>query len=395
MSMRTHAACALEVGTASTHWHIVTGEYPPQPGGVSDYTRMVARALARAGDRVDVWAPPCERSSAAVIDPGVTVRRLPDCYGRQSLRLLSRDLDSLAAPRRLLIQYVPHAFGWRAANLPFCAWLASRRRDSVWVMFHEVGYSFEAASSVPQKVLAGANRIMAGLVGRRAERAFISIPGWRASVQAVTREGTPIEWLPVPSAVPVVDDALGTARIRERLGHGRPLVGHFGTYGALITPMLQASIPALLLQSDCTVLLLGRGGETTRMSIVAHHPELDARVHATGDLDADALSRHLAACDVMLQPYPDGISARRTSAMAVLSHGRPLVTTIGALTEPDWTASGAAVLVSAADHGELASAVRSLLRDTWRCQELSRRARAIYDQRFELRHTIAALRGAA
>jgi hypothetical protein len=38
-------------------WHILTGEYPPQPGGVSDYTRQLARALVDAGDSVEVWAP--------------------------------------------------------------------------------------------------------------------------------------------------------------------------------------------------------------------------------------------------------------------------------------------------------------------------------------------------
>lgn len=391
MSARTGAARAVHADAGPTHWHIVTGEYPPQPGGVSDYTRLVARALARAGDSVDVWAPPCEMS--ATEDPGVTVRRLPDRFGRRSLGLLSRHLDGMRPPQRLLVQYVPHAFGWRAANLPFCAWVASRRRDSVWVMFHEVGYSFDAAASLPQKLLACANRVMASLVGRAAERAFISIPGWHASVEAVTKEGTPIAWLPVPSAIPVVDDALMTARIRARFGLARPLVGHFGTYGGLIAPMLHASILVLLSQSDCAVLLMGRGSDTARQRIVASHPEIATRVHATGDLDAEALSHHLGACDVMLQPYPDGISARRTSAMAALSHGRPLVTTTGALTEPDWVASGAAVLVAAGDAGALASAVRSLLRDAWRCQELSRRARTTYDERFALRHTIAALRG--
>ena len=38
-------------------WHIVTSEYPPDVGGVSDYTRQVAEGLARMGDEVHVWCP--------------------------------------------------------------------------------------------------------------------------------------------------------------------------------------------------------------------------------------------------------------------------------------------------------------------------------------------------
>src|SRR5262249_49065983 len=97
--------------TLPVRWHIVTGEYPPQAGGVSDYTRLVARGLALAGDCVDVWAPPCD-SESPECDSGVTVRRLPDHYGPRSLRVLNRELDVLPGPRRLLVQYVPHAFGW-------------------------------------------------------------------------------------------------------------------------------------------------------------------------------------------------------------------------------------------------------------------------------------------
>ena len=39
---------------ASYKWEMLTGEYPPQPGGVSDHTRRVAAALAAAGDTVNV-----------------------------------------------------------------------------------------------------------------------------------------------------------------------------------------------------------------------------------------------------------------------------------------------------------------------------------------------------
>ncbi len=55
------------------------------------------------------------------------------------------------------------------------------------------------------------------------------------------------------------------------------------------------------------------------------------RVVSAGLLaDRDA-SLHLQACDVMIQPYVDGASARRTTLMAALAHGRAIVTTIGSL----------------------------------------------------------------
>src|SRR5207247_3483550 len=122
--------------TASVGWHIITGEYPPQIGGVSDYTQLVARGLADAGDSVIVWAPPAAGSDVRY--PHVDVRRLPDCFGPRSLQVLSSALRRSSTPHRILVQYVPHAFGWKAANVPFCLWLRARRRDPVWVMVHVV-----------------------------------------------------------------------------------------------------------------------------------------------------------------------------------------------------------------------------------------------------------------
>src|SRR5947209_3461982 len=36
-------------------WHLVTGEYPPRPGGVGDYSALLAAGLAAAGGEVHVW----------------------------------------------------------------------------------------------------------------------------------------------------------------------------------------------------------------------------------------------------------------------------------------------------------------------------------------------------
>jgi len=116
---------------------VLTGEYPPAPGGVSDYTRLVACGLAAAGDMVEVWAPAC--GSKAPNDPGVQVHWLPSNFGPGALCELQQALRCQPGPRRLLVQYVPHAFGFKAMNVGLAHWLfRARHRECVWVMFHEV-----------------------------------------------------------------------------------------------------------------------------------------------------------------------------------------------------------------------------------------------------------------
>jgi len=384
-------ASVVSARSAALEWHILTGEYPPQSGGVSDYTRSVARGLAAAGDYVVVWAPPANEAGA-LRDPGVEVRRLPDFYGLRSLRVLSSALDGATRPHRVLVQYVPHAFGWKAANVPFCLWLRSRRRDRVWVMFHEVAYPFDRAAGITRNLLAAVNRVMAWLVGGAAERAFVSIPGWRAGVGRVTLDGTPVTWLPVPAAITVVDDPPAADDIAARYGQGHPLVGHFGTYGDLIAPLVESAIVSLLGRTDCHVLLMGHGSTDARARLVLRHSESGARVHAAGTLPADDVSRHIRACAVMLQPYPDGISSRRTSAMTALAHGVPVVTTEGPLTESMWRTADAVALAPVGDADALALMVAALIADPIGRADLAGRGRALYDGQFDLRHTIAALR---
>src|SRR5205085_11119201 len=89
----------------------------------------------------------------------------------------------------------------------------------------------------------------------------------------------------------------------------------------------------------------------------------DDRVRAADGLSAGDVSRHLQACDLLVQPYPDGVSTRRTSFMAALAHGRPTVTTRGPLTETLWGDCGAAVVVPAGDGPALAAAAAGLLAD--------------------------------
>jgi hypothetical protein len=99
--------------------HIITPEYPPQSGGVSDYTAQVAEGLAQEGEEVHVWCP--GNTPAPVPAGSVHVHRALGQFTPSDLRAADIELDLFAAPRRILVQYVPHGYGRRSMNVPLKA----------------------------------------------------------------------------------------------------------------------------------------------------------------------------------------------------------------------------------------------------------------------------------
>jgi len=148
-------------------------------------------------------------------------------------------------------------------------------------------------------------------------------------------------------------------------------------------------------RSDVAVLFLGDGSAEFLDDLVAQEPWIRERVHATGRLCAVDLSCHLSACDLMVQRYPDGISARRTSAMAPLSHGIPIVSSIGIHSEPIWAQTGAVALASTDDVESLATQVERLLGDDTERRRVGSAGLTLYARRFDLKHSIDALREGA
>ena len=371
---------------ASPAWHVLTGEYPPQPGGVSDYTRQVTTALVRAGQEVHVWAP---GDAGVRVEDGVTVHRVPGLFTPPGLVKLTRGLDACGAPRRLLLQYVPHAFGLKAMNVPFCAWFAARRKDERWVFFHEVVYPWSPRAPLRHQLLAGTTRVMLRLVAGAADRVFVSIPTWAEHLPARVRRRA--EWRPVPSTLPSEASEGAVAAVRSELGTG-PWLGHFGTYGALTAGPLEAVlVPLLRAGAERKALLLGRGSRAFGEALGVRYPELAGRWVTRDSLAPEDVVAHLAACDVLVQPYPDGVSARRTTTMAGLALGRPLVTNTGHLTEPMWRGLGAVALVEGTAPQPLVQATERLLSDVAERTALGERAARVYRERFALERTVEAL----
>ena len=143
---------------------------------------------------------------------------------------------------------------------------------------------------------------------------------------------------------------------------------------------------------DARVLLVGSGGEA-----FARRPPADVRdrVDATGRLSAAEAAAALRACDLIVQPYPDGVTTRRTSVMAALTTSVPVLTTSGPLTEPVWARD----LRGGARAGRrcrraASSWPRGLAADPAARAALGARGRALYDGQFALDVTIARMRRA-
>ena len=394
----TKIAPAASVGQViPQRWHVITSEYPPQSGGVSDYTYGVAAGLAAQGDEVHVWCTACH--SAEPRAEGVIVHRELGAISSGDLRQVGRLLDKFPGPRHILVQWVPHGYGYRSMNLGFCWWLrnrAAQQGDRVDIMLHEPYLGF--GRKWRQTSVAMVHRLMTLVLLRAATKVWVAIPEWEKRWSRYTLGRTvPFQWLPIPSNIPVSDNPSGIQAVRRRYSSGGELlIGHFGTYGWPITSLLE---PVLLgLGNDSaklTILLLGIGSEKFRDELIRKQPRLASLIQAAGGLSVEDLSCHVAACDLLIQPYPDGVSSRRGSFMVGLCHGKPVVTTIGPLSEPFWAETGALAFAHVNDPERFLHLVHQLRTDAVERARMGRAASALYRERFHISHTIGALRQAA
>lgn len=374
-------------------WDIITGEYPPQLGGVSDYTRVVAEALAKAEVTVHVWCPETRRSGHP--SAGVKIHRSFRRFSLSALMGLGRDLSQRPAPSRLLVQYTPNAFGYKGCNLWFCLWLLWRakvRGDEVRVMFHEP-YFYFARQSLARNGLALLHRLMAMILLLASSKVYMSIPAWEKLLRPFAL-GRRIKfvWLPIPSTIvsgpnPAASKALAQTW-REKAG-ARWLIGHFGTYGDHVRGLLDPALRQILKDIPTAgFVALGQNSDKFVQQLAVEEPHLASRLVATGSLDSTDVADALRACDVIIQPFPDGASSRRTSLMAGLACGVATVTTSGWLTEPVWSQQSAVSLVPQGDSVALSAAVQRFLNDDELRQRSAAGAAEFYQQNFSVKRTV-------
>ena len=372
--------------------HILTGEYPPVCGGVADYTALVAQALSARGERVHVWTG---GNDGTQLESSVRVHRVALDFGLAGLRRLDRAWKGQREPRRVIVQWTPHSFGMRSLNLPLALWLwdrARRHHDQIELMVHEPFLAF-GEGTWKQDAAAAVQRAMLVLLLNAASHVRVAIPAWETRLRpwCLTRR-LAFEWVPVPSNIPECPDVREVLRVRaELVSPGQTIVGHFGTFRQDVAALLIPVFDELLRTTNAKVLLVGRGSDAFASDFTSRNMDFARRIISVGELDPAEVAIALSACDVLLQPYPDGISTRRGTAMAAMALGIPLVSNLGHLSEPSWRYTKAARVTNSASAPELATAVCELLHNRELRTRLSAHARSAYEKQFSLARTVDSL----
>jgi glycosyltransferase involved in cell wall biosynthesis len=352
---------------------LITGEYPPMQGGVGDFTRELARALAQQGHAVHVIT-----GTGAGDDDGVRAHRLikswgVGCWRRIAAVVRQQQLDVLN------IQYEPAAYAMQV-GVNFLPSRYARRliKAPIVTTYHDLlmPYLFPKAGPLRWKVVEYlARRSDAVIVTNEEDRLRLS------NLQLPTSNLQPpisnLHLIPIGSNIlPAQADVLDVAAERERwrIGPDEFAVGYFGFLN--LSKGGEALMQALRLLLDqrlpARLILVGSRIGASDPTNAAYAAQVEAliealdlkdHVSATGYLDAGSVSRALLACDVLALPYVDGASVRRGSLMAAIAHGRPIVTTEPRYPIEGLTAGESAIYVPPNDPPALAQALKRVLLD--------------------------------
>ncbi len=347
---------------------LLTGEYPPMQGGVADHTQHLARHLRDMGAQVSVLTS--HRAMPPDNTPDVAVHSVIRGWGWHCWPQIE---DWLRAhqPHVLHIQYQAAAYdlaGW-INWLPW--WLRRRReRPRVVVTFHDlrVPYLFPGAGPLRRWSVLALARYADGVITTNLEDELaLRHHSWAGHVRRI----------PLGSNVEVQLPANYDRRAwRVKLGIGETasLLAYFG----FLNPSKGAEELVLALDElmrnnyDAHLLMIGaQVGDvdaTNRLYLERVQRRirecgLEARVRWTGHIPPEEVSAALLAADVVVMPYHDGVSFRRTTFIAALRHGCAVVTTAPSLTLPELRDGENVLLVPRNDVRALAQAIAHLLKD--------------------------------
>ncbi len=297
----------------------------------------------------------------------------------------TRHLAPWGEPDTWILQYVPQAFVARADVVWLLAWLVHlrvRRQARLVLTVHEYNVPWAlsprriAARILLEGLFVGLSLFAAGLVVTHAHNArkLLRLLFWRRR--------TDVAVIPVGSNIPGCAPSMAA---RSGLQPRAPSLVYviFGQPEAMSARLVSALGRWLSTRPEGVRLRwIGRSRDeilafwTGRCGLRAELVEvLDGR-------SSDEVSRLLQSSDVCVAPLLDGVSTRRTTIIAALGHGLPIVGTDAKCTDPVFRQSHACLLSRPSDEAGFVRDVALALEDPELRSHMAGAARELFEDRF-------------
>jgi glycosyltransferase involved in cell wall biosynthesis len=277
----------------------------------------------------------------------------------------------------LALQYNPFSYGhWGVAPGLLAELHAARRHGGLRRLVLVVHEPYVVLPGMRYTLMGAVQRAQLAALLRMADCVLTTSETYVGLLDRV-RADTHAAAIPAGSNMP--DRRTARAAARAELGASTQtlVVATFGvTRPQQLVEYVQAAVTAAL-EDGHEIVLVSLGSAPDPVSL--DHPRL--LTVRPGPLNGTDLARFLAAADLFLAPYSDGVTTRRTTLMAALQHELCILTTAGD-GSPSSLGEPALALVAATDRPAFAARARALACDAEGRARYARAGREVYEHSY-------------
>lgn len=358
----------------------ITGNYPPVPCGIGDYTQRLAVECSHRGWDVAILTSAIEgMPTSEQREDNVRVFRSIRRWDAFSLR------ESLASIRNLgaaliHIQYQPNGFQGYPAITLLPRWLKrhTRHRARVVVTLHEL------AGPVKTVLPGSLKSLWLFPLALSSDAVIVTNERDFSFLRKIPWVGQRLRRIPLaPVITPKTHPEGSGNEVRRKLGISEEevVLARFGFVHNLrisrIPDLLQATHQLLKQGHHVRLLLIGGAdsGSQSELLGMAEHLGIRDKLLLTGFCPPTEVSRYLDSVDIAVQLYPDGVSEKRSSLQAVLAHGLPVISTKKGPVPSTFHPLENILLIPDGSSRKLAQAIARLISDTELRNRLRQNAR--------------------
>jgi len=366
---------------------IITPRYPPDEGGIPQYVEKLANVLSE-DFKIDILT--CRRNGLGneIKNENLRIFRHINSWGLAAYKPV-KSFAERGNYDFINIQYVPHLYGWNGINLslPLLVFLWQKQKRNISVCFHEIGILF-SIKQLKRVMFAILHRINYVFLALAAKKVAFTTKKW-TSISKIYFFWLKDKFVTIPAFSNLNKRSLSENEKRQLMASlgildSETILFFLGyLHPSKLIGYVLASFEYLL-KKNYNVKFICAGYETEKVPSIVGNSALKDKIITTGTCSKEKIEYYLNIADIYLCPYSDGFSERRTSAMAGLHFGLPIVTTYGSNTSRHLLAQHKDCFILAKNKRQFIRETEALVRNTAARKKIAAAGEKFYNDNFSV-----------